>query len=62
MSGESTVSAQLRRRRQERGVSLGRLARRANTSVATLSRCENGWTRFELQTLEKLAAALDCRL
>ncbi len=56
------ISEQLKKRRQERGLSLSQLARRANTSVATLSRYENGWQRFELYTLRKLATALGCRL
>ena len=38
------------------------LARRAGTSAATVSRYENGWTRFELYTLRKLATALGVRL
>lgn len=44
------------------GLSLSDLARRADTSGATLSRYENGWTRFETATLRKLAAALNCDL
>ncbi len=56
------VSEQLKQRRLQRGLSLSQLARRANTSVATLSRYENGWQRFELYTLRKLATALGCRL
>lgn len=45
-----------------RGLSLAAVARRAGTSPATLSRYENGWTRFETFTLRKLASALDCEL
>ena len=56
------ISDALKRRRQELGLSLTQLARRANTSAATLSRYEHGWRRFELYTLEKLAAALECRI
>ena len=41
---------------------MSEIARRAGTSVATLSRYENGWSRFEVQTLRKLATALDCNL
>ncbi len=41
---------------------MAELARRADTSPATLSRYENGWTRFETYTLKKLATALDCDL
>lgn len=43
-------------------MSLSEVARRAGTSPATLSRYENGWTRFEVHTLRKLALALDCEL
>ena len=46
----------------ELGLSLADVARRAGTSVATLSRYENGWTRFETYTLRKLALALNCEL
>lgn len=59
---DQNVSEQLKRRRLEAGLSLSQLARRANTSAATLSRYENGWQRFELYTLRKLATALGCRL
>lgn len=44
------------------GLSLAKVARRAGTSAATLSRYENGWTRFEIYTLRKLASALNCDL
>lgn len=43
-------------------MSLSQLARRADTSAATLSRYEKGWSRFEVYTLRKLATALGCRL
>ena len=56
------LSRQLKRARQEAGLTLSQLARRAHTSVATLSRYENGWGRFEVYTLRKLATALGCRL
>ena len=59
---EYSISEKLKSRRLELGLSLTQLARRANTSVATLSRYENGWQRFEMYTLRKLATALDCRL
>ena len=59
-SGE--LSQLLRQNRLRRGLSLSQLARRADTSAATLSRYENGWKRFEVQTLRKIAAALGCRL
>ena len=57
-----SISEQLKRRRQELGLTLPTLARRAGTSAATLSRYENGWTRFEVYTLRKLAVALECDL
>ena len=56
------LSEQLKQRRLALGLSLRVVARRAGTSVATLSRYENGWSRFEVQTLQKLATALDCDL
>jgi len=56
------LSNQLRRRRTELGLTQGQLARRADTSVPTVSRYETGWTRFELATLRKLATALGCEL
>jgi transcriptional regulator with XRE-family HTH domain len=62
MLDTNTISAALRCRRLELGLSLGVVARRAGTSVPALSRYENGWTRFETYTLRKLAAALDCTL
>jgi len=43
-------------------MTLAALARRADTSVPTVSRYENGWTRFEVYTLKKLATVLGCRL
>jgi transcriptional regulator with XRE-family HTH domain len=58
----NAISSQLRQRRNELGLSLTKVARRAGTSPASLSRYESGWHRFELYTLHKLAAALDCRL
>ncbi|MBD3278480.1 MAG: helix-turn-helix domain-containing protein [Candidatus Aegiribacteria sp.] len=57
-----SVSEQLKRRRIEMGLSVYDLARLADTSPATISRYENGWTRFEMGTLRKLAMALNCRL
>jgi transcriptional regulator with XRE-family HTH domain len=56
------LSTTLRSRRQALGLSLKQVARRADTSVPTLSRYETGWARFELKTLRKLATALGCRL
>ncbi len=62
MRSNLDVSRQLADRRAELDLTLAQLARRADTSSATLSRYENGWARFELYTLRKLAAALGCRL
>lgn len=56
------LSDQLKQRRLALGLSLRAVARRASTSMATLSRYENGWSRFEVQTLQKLATAMDCDL
>ena len=56
------LSRQIGARRKRLGLSLSQLARRVNTSPATLSRYENGWSRFEVSTLRKLATALDCEL
>lgn len=53
------LSDALRRRRLVLGLSLAQVARRADTSVAALSRYENGWDRFSVRTLRKLAGALD---
>jgi transcriptional regulator with XRE-family HTH domain len=58
----STISDQIRSRREEIGLTLAEVARRADTSPATLSRYEGGWTRFEVYTLRKLATALGCEL
>ncbi len=62
MNRPTDISRQLGARRQELGLSLAQVARRVDTSPATLSRYENGWTRFEVYTLRKLATALDCDL
>ncbi len=62
MNGNRTISDQLKQRRLDLGLSLSKLARRAGTSAATLSRYEHGWTRFETYTLRKLALALNCDL
>ncbi len=56
------ISRQLRERRRKLGLSLTQLSRRADTSAPTLSRYENGWSRFEVATLQKLATALGCEL
>ena len=62
MSSHHDISRQIGARRRHLGLSLTQLARRAGTSPATLSRYENGWTRFEVYTLRKLATALGCEL
>lgn len=58
----SDISKAIKKLRTEKGLSLAQLAGRINTSAATLSRYENGWERFELYTLTKIATALRCRL
>jgi transcriptional regulator with XRE-family HTH domain len=58
----SDISSQIGARRKDLGLSLSQLARRADTSPATLSRYETRWSRFEVATLRKLATALDCDL
>jgi transcriptional regulator with XRE-family HTH domain len=49
---------QIRRLREERGLTLSALAQLAGTSVPTMHRYESGWNRFEVNTLRKIAAAL----
>ena len=56
------IGQQIRRLRQERGWTLAELARRAGTSGPTLHRYENGWDRFEVDTLRRIGAALGARL
>ncbi len=56
------IGQQIRRLRQGCGWTLAELGRRAETSGPTLHRYENGWDRFELATLRKIAAALGARL
>ena len=56
------LGLQIRHLRQERRWTLAELARRAGTSAPTLHRYENGWDRFELDTLRRIGAALDARL
>lgn len=62
MIDDRSISAKLRARRTALRLSQGELARRAGTSVATVSRYEGGWDRFEVYTLRKLAACLGCTL
>lgn len=61
MSADS-ISNRLKQLRGKSGLSLSELAQRVGTSPATLSRYESGWDRFELYTLEKIAAAMGYRL
>ena len=56
------ISRQIREMRRKRGLSLQRAALRIDTSAATLSRYENGWKRFEIYTLKKIATALGYNL
>lgn len=60
--GSLPPGAALRRLRLERGLTLRALAERAGTSPSALHRYENGWDRFELRTLRRLAEALEARL
>jgi transcriptional regulator with XRE-family HTH domain len=53
---------QLRRLREARGWTLADLARQVGTSAPALHRYENGWDRFRVDTLRKLADALGARL
>jgi len=58
----SPIGAQIRRLREDRGLTLSALARLAGTSVPAMHRYESGWNRFELNTLRKIAAALGAAL
>ncbi|MGD0485126.1 MAG: helix-turn-helix transcriptional regulator [Gemmatimonadales bacterium] len=67
MNDKSDASAiplghQIRRLREERGWTLAVLARRVGTSAPALHRYENGWDRFRVDTLRKVADALGARL
>lgn len=53
-----SISQQIKQMRRASGLSLQCAARRMDTSAATLSRYENGWKRFEIYTLNKIAMAL----
>ena len=56
------ISEQLKELRLKTGMSLHQVACKADTSSATLSRYENGWKRFEVYTLNKIASALGYRV
>jgi transcriptional regulator with XRE-family HTH domain len=56
------LGQQIRSLRKRRGLTLAALAERAGTSAPTLHRYESGWDRFEIQTLRRIAAALDASL
>ena len=67
MNDKSATSAvplgqQIRRLREARGWTLADLARHVGTSAPALHRYENGWDRFRVDTLRKLAGALGARL
>lgn len=53
---------QIRRLREARGWTLAALARRVGTSAPALHRYENGWDRFRVDTLRRVAGALGVRL
>jgi transcriptional regulator with XRE-family HTH domain len=56
------IGHQIRRLRLARGWTLAELARRAGTSAPALHRYENGWDRFRLATLRRIATALGSRV
>jgi len=60
--GTQAIGQQIRRLREARGWTLAELARRAETSAPALHRYENGWDRFAVDTLRRIAAALGARL
>ncbi|MEU8708006.1 XRE family transcriptional regulator [Streptomyces sp. NPDC048565] len=57
-STAAAVGAQIRRRREQRGMSGSELARRAGLSKATLSQLEAGKGNPTIETLDALAVAL----
>jgi len=61
-SPATPLGQQIRRLREARGWTLAALARRVGTSAPALHRYENGWDRFRVDTLRKVAAALGARL
>ena len=58
MSRGASVGAQIKWRREQRGLSAAELARRANLSKAALSRIETGRGNPTIETLDALAFAL----
>ncbi len=56
------VGPRLRALRRRNRLSLKELAEKIGSSVSAIHRYESGWGRFELRTLQRLAAALDARL
>src|SRR5262249_53233937 len=57
-STAAVVGAQIKRRREQRGVAIAELARRAGLSKATLSQLEAGNGNPTIETLDALAVAL----
>lgn len=57
-STAAAVGAQIRRRREQRGMSSAELARRSGLSKATLSQLESGKGNPTIETLDALAVAL----
>ncbi|MGD8362939.1 MAG: helix-turn-helix transcriptional regulator [Gemmatimonadota bacterium] len=58
----AAIGDQIRRLRKAKGLTLAGLAELAGTSAPAMHRYENGWDRFELTTLRKIASALGARL
>jgi transcriptional regulator with XRE-family HTH domain len=58
----AAIGDQIRRLRKARGLTLAGLAELAGTSAPAMHRYENGWDRFELKTLRRIASALGARL
>jgi len=59
---EGPIGLQIQRLREAKGLTLEQLAVRSGTSAPTLHRYEGGWDRFEVQTLARIAMALDAGL
>jgi len=56
------IAAEIRRRREEHGWSIQRLANRADMTWANLASIEAARQTPTIRTLERLAAALSCAL